>query len=146
MATPTPADEDASRRRVAAMASLRAMSSGEFIARSTAEALAAAVVISPPFLLFYFLDGCFTAKYPRVAVNQQMPAIPQTFAGLLGSGLRYSLGCGARTVIWVTGSHAIGTALREQFKTGWRFEDSPKDNPMFFFTGFAAHHGFKFSH
>lgn len=138
MAQQTPADQDAQRRRLLAMQNLRSMSAAEFIGRSTAEALAAAVVCSPPFALFYFLDGCVNAKYPRVAVNQQAPPIPQTFAGILGAGVRYSINCTARTVVWATGAHALGTALREQLKVGWRYEDSPKDNSLFFVSGFAS--------
>lgn len=134
----TPADLDVQLRRQIAMQSLRSMTTTEFIGRSTAEAFAAAAVCSPPFALFYFLDGCLNAKYPRVAVSQQLPPIPQTFAGLLGAGVRYSMGCTARTLLWATGSHALGTALREQMKVGWRYEDSPKDNSLFFLSGFAS--------
>lgn len=135
---PSAADEALLRRRAEALDSLRALTTTEFVVRSTVEAVAASLLSSPPFLVFFFADGVFNARYPRVAVGRLPPPIPQTFPGLLSAGLRYSLSCGVRTLVWVAGAHGLGTALRESLHTGWRHEERPKDNAAYYLSGLVT--------
>ena len=122
-----------------ALASLRSLTSSQYVARSASEGAAVAVVSSPVFGIFYFLDGLLVSRFPRDVPGSPAPAstlgLPpaasaaaaaaprHTFPSLLSSASLYCLNCTVRTSLWVVFACAGSAALRESLGVGPRHQD-----------------------
>jgi hypothetical protein len=114
-------------RRARQLAAIRALPIGVYAAQQGGQAAAAGALLSPVIFAYMTLNGMLEVRYGAaqagLAGQAAAPRPPNTFAGLLGAGIRSGLGNTLRFAGWMGLTGAASALMAEGWRVGPRHSD-----------------------
>lgn len=97
---------------------LRGLTPFQYIASTTLESLATAVVLTPPLFFFYALDGLYVNSFLR-AKRAEAPSFGKLALRIAKHASNYSV----RSLVWFPLTQLLISGAHEQLKLGIRYRD-----------------------